>query len=108
MIRTSYGKMLGAAGVAAALALAACGPGPRGVWDKDGLTQDELKRDQKACVAEAGSYGFLSGSSSPTGGPTAATRQQGDIYRACMESKGYSELPPGSLPKPKSPLPQSQ
>jgi hypothetical protein len=81
--------------LAALLFLAACTPPPAQSWNKEGGTQDELKRDQKACVAEAGNYGFLMG---PTSGPSAAINQQADIYRACMAKMGYTPAPRGALP----------
>jgi hypothetical protein len=83
----------------ATLALAACGPGPRGVWTKEGVTESELKRDQRACTLEAGSYDFLVPPPTLGGGPAVAARQQADIYRACMASKGYGEVPAGSVTK---------
>ncbi len=88
------------AALAAVLALSACGEGPRGVWTKDNVKESQLRRDQKACVAEAGDYDFLTPTSQMAGGgSSAAMRQQGDLYRACMASKGYTELAPGSVVK---------
>lgn len=94
-------RIAGAAALAAALALSACGQPTSAVWSKEGVTQVELRRDQKACVAEADNYGFLVPPTAQGGGSTAATRQQGDIYRACMAHKGYSEYAPGSVPQMK-------
>lgn len=99
--RRKHARIAGAAALAAALALSACGQPTSAVWNKEGATQVELKRDQKACVAEADKYGFLVPSAAQGGGSTAATRQQGDIYRACMARKGYSEYAPGSEPQMK-------
>ncbi len=91
------GRQRGMAGLeallVAVLALGACAP--RVTWTKEGLTEDELRRDQKACLAEANRYGFLNiGSSLEPGGlsadPSVAQRQQGDIYSTCMQTKGYS------------------
>lgn len=87
--------------LAATLALTACGSPPRTVWEKEGLTQDELKRDQKDCVAESNNYDFLNSGFSVSTGKSASvtTRQQADIYRACMAKKGYTEAPAGAQPK---------
>ena len=94
-------------GVALAVALALGGCGPRMTWTKEGLTADELRRDQKACLAEANRYGFLLGPSREPGGlspaPSLAARQQGDIYSSCMESKGYDRAPASA--QPASPAP---
>ena len=89
-----------AAALTAALALAACGEPQHGTWTKEGLTENELKSDQKECVAEANSYGFLSSPTVLGGGPSADTRQQGDIFRACMARKGYGEARSGTPPQP--------
>ena len=91
----------GLLGSALALALSACAPSASGVWSKEGVAPAEVKRDQRACVAQAGDYGFLVPSAAQGGGSTVATRQEGDIYRACMTRKGYSEYAPGSLPQAK-------
>ncbi|HKO06480.1 MAG TPA: hypothetical protein VJ487_02105 [Alphaproteobacteria bacterium] len=99
--RGKCSRVAGAAALAAALALSACGQPTSGVWSKEGATQEALRRDQRACVAEAGNYGFLVPPTSQGGGSTAATRQQGDIYRACMAQKGYNEYAPGSVPQMK-------
>ncbi len=84
----------------AVLALGACGP--RVTWTKEGMTQDELRRDQKACLAEANRYGFLIGSTLEPGGlsaePSLAARQQGDIYTTCMQTMGYSRAPGQAQP----------
>lgn len=95
------GKAGFALALSVTLTLVACGSPPRAVWDKEGLTQDELRRDQKACVAEANDYGFLNSGFSVNSGNSAsvATRQQADIYRACMAKKGYTEAPAGAQPK---------
>jgi len=80
----------------ALLAVCACTPPPGSSWTKEGgVTQDELKRDQKACVAESGNYGFLLG---PNSGPSGAADQQADIYRACMAQKGYGPAAPDTSP----------
>jgi len=96
-----------AAAVAGLLALApglfGCGPAPSGQWSKEGASEASVKRDQKACVAEAGDYGFLVSQTGQVQGSTVAARQQGDIYRSCMTRKGYSEYAPGSLPQSKAP-----
>lgn len=89
----------------ATLALSACGPVQRNTWAKEGLTEAELKRDQKACVAEANSYGFLSSAPNTLGSANANARQQADIYRACMARKGYFQgsgdtAKPGQPQKP--------
>ncbi|HLI10994.1 MAG TPA: hypothetical protein VKY65_05300 [Alphaproteobacteria bacterium] len=86
------------------MAVAACSP-QRMSWTKEGLTQDELRRDQKACLAESHDYGFLnlggmgSNGTGPTGGSSSvAARQEGDLYRACMQSRGYSQVPANQKP----------
>jgi len=89
-----------AAALMATLALAACGAPPRATWTKEGVTEDQVKQDQKECVAEANSYGFLTSPTALGGGSNVATRQQGDIYRACMAKKGYGEAPSGTQPQP--------
>ncbi|HEY6336687.1 MAG TPA: hypothetical protein VI113_12465 [Alphaproteobacteria bacterium] len=81
--------------LAVLLAFCACTPPPGVTWTKEGITQDGLKRDQKACVAESGDYGFLLG---PNSGQIGAVNQQADIYQACMTQKGYSPASPGALP----------
>ena len=86
---------------ALALTLSACAPSASGVWSKEGVAPAQVKGDQRACVAQAGDYGFLVPSPAQGGGSTVATRQEGDIYRACMARKGYSEYAPGSLPQAK-------
>lgn len=89
-----------------ALALGACAP--RMTWTKEGSTEDELRRDQKACLAEADQYGFLiTPSVAPNyPGATVAARQQGDIYSTCMAAKGYTEVPAG--PEQPSQAPPAQ
>jgi len=86
--------------VAALLALGACGP--RMTWTKEHMTEDELRGDEKACLAEANRYGFLIGSTLEPGGlsaePSLAARQQGDIYSTCMQTKGYSRAIGGAQP----------
>jgi len=70
-----------------------------GQWSKAGANEATLKRDQKACVAEAGNYDFLVPQSGPGQMSALAVRQEADIYRGCMARKGYSEYAPGSLPQ---------
>ena len=86
--------------VAALLALGACGP--RMTWTKEHMTEDELRSDQKECLAEADRYGFLIGSTLEPGGlsaePSLAARQRGDIYSTCMQTKGYSRAIGGAQP----------
>lgn len=86
--------------VAALLALGACGP--RMTWTKEHMTADELRIDQKECLAEADRYGFLLGSTLEPGGlstePSLAARQRGDIYSTCMQTKGYSRVIGGAQP----------
>lgn len=89
------GKAGMGAALAVVLALGACGP--RMTWTKEGSTADELRGDEKACLAESDRYGFLLGwsqdPSSLSPSPSVAARQQGDIYSSCMETKGYNRAP---------------
>jgi hypothetical protein len=76
--------------MALAIALGACGE--RGVWTKEGATSSERVTTQKNCVAESGQYDFLNNEGlSPTG--RYSTNQQSDVYRMCMYSRGYGQLP---------------
>jgi hypothetical protein len=97
MARQWCGKAGVALALFAVLAVAACGPGQRTKWSKEGLTQDELRRDQKECVAEANGYGFLNSNPNSAGGSATNTMQQADLYRACMIQKGYSMGPGGTM-----------
>ena len=82
------------------LLLAACSG--KGMWHREGINTTELKRDQAACVGEAGDYDFLAFDTAPGrslgGGANPArariaSRTNADVYRTCMQSKGYSKGP---------------
>ncbi len=86
--------------IAGALLLAACSG--KGIWHREGINTTELRRDQAACVGEAGSYDFLAFDTAPgrslAGGANGArariaSRTNADVYRTCMQSKGYSKGP---------------
>ena len=83
-------------GVLMVLAFLAVSCESRGVWTKDGLTQAQLRSDQKACVRESGQYGFLAGTSQTTpsgiGSSSVSGIDQADLYRMCMRSHGYKKV----------------
>ena len=76
--------------IALALALGACGE--RGVWTKEGATNSERTTTQKNCVAESGQYEFLNNEGMSSTGRY-STNQQGDVYRMCMYSRGFGQIP---------------
>jgi hypothetical protein len=75
-------------------------------WYREGLTDAQLKQDLKECNAQAGDYGFLNpdltspASPQPGGGPTGrvVVRDEGDLFRTCMNSRGYARVPPPPQP----------
>lgn len=71
----------------AMLIVSACNP-PKFTWAKEGATQDDITRDEKDCVAQAGSYNFVVDPA--TSGPFGLTDEQADVYQDCMAQKGYT------------------
>ena len=75
-------------------------------WYREGMTSDQLKADEKECAAQARDYTFLhpglSGTtdSMPGGGPSGrvVVQTEGDLFRTCMNARGYARVPPP--PKP--------
>jgi hypothetical protein len=79
-----------------ALALAGC-EGPTGIWSRDGSSQYQSTLDQRGCLRESNDYGFLSGNPGPTiiigsGGNQAGSNSRNDLYRMCMNSRGYAKV----------------
>lgn len=76
---------------------AACAP--RTEWAKDGGVGDAatLRQDREACLKESGDAGFVLGRSG--GDPETEARDrrltlgQGEIYRLCMQSRGWQRRP---------------
>jgi hypothetical protein len=94
----------GGVGIAAALVLllglGACGQPQRSTWTKDGADLDQTKDDQRACLREASGYAFLSQNPADQSGvgANAASSQQADLYRTCMQRRGYSQGPAPARP----------
>jgi hypothetical protein len=65
--------------VAAATALAACGPTVRGTWEKPAVEPGQQRRDEYACTREA------TFAAQTEAGRAAA-------FAACMRSRGYAPL----------------
>lgn len=83
---------------AIAASTAAC-TSPSTRWAKGGATAEDFRRDQDACSSRSQSYDFVF-EDRDTGrpgiiesGPTPETRRAGsaeaDVYRDCMESRGW-------------------
>lgn len=64
--------------------LAACAP--RVEWVKEGADTGQLRRDRDACASESGGNRFVDDSRA---GAEAARAGGPDIYRLCMESRGW-------------------
>jgi hypothetical protein len=98
------GMSRGALGLAAALALllglGACGQPPHFVWTKDGADLDQTRDDQRACLRDANSFAFLTQNPANQNGvgSNAASSQQADLYRSCMQRRGYSQGPAPAKP----------
>jgi hypothetical protein len=71
----------------ALLALAACG-GPRMEWTKDGADASQLRQDRDSCANESGGYRFMDDSRGQDA-DAANRRNSADLYRLCMESRGW-------------------
>ena len=65
------------------------------VWSKDGADLDQTRADQRACLREADNFNFLTQSPADQSGvgANASRSQQVDIYRVCMQRRGYSQGP---------------
>lgn len=89
---------LKAAGLIAAMSLALAGcEGPTSMWSKDGSSQYQSTLDQRGCLRESSDYGFLSGNTGPanilgSGGGQTASNRRNDLYRMCMNSRGYAKV----------------
>jgi hypothetical protein len=76
---------------------------PRIEWAKQGATIDELRRDREDCAGEASAFGFLDRDNSRDYIEESRSRRvqdnQADLYRLCMEARGWrrqrAESPPG-------------
>ncbi|MBM3541166.1 MAG: hypothetical protein FJX51_03885 [Alphaproteobacteria bacterium] len=96
-------RALSVAGALLVLALAgACGG--RGVWTKEGATTAERTAIQKSCAAESGDYGFLNNEGMSSTGRY-ATGNTSDVYRLCMFSRGYGQIPAAEQKKQQTPTP---
>lgn len=101
-------RMARAATVLAALVLVtACGQ--RGVWTKEGATQGEVVAAQKECARDSGDYGFLNNQSSTEGSsPRFETDSRNSLYRLCMSSKGFGQIPESQAKKQQQQQQQQQ
>lgn len=87
-----------ATALVALVLVAACGQ--RGVWTKEGATQSEVTTAQKACTRDAGDYGFLNNQSANEGASARyETDSRNSLYRMCMSSKGFGQVPESTLKK---------
>jgi hypothetical protein len=78
--------------LAALVFLTACGQ--RGVWTKEGATQSEVTAAQKDCAHDSSGYGFLNNQSASEGAsPRYETDTRNSLYRLCMSSKGFGQIP---------------
>lgn len=78
--------------LAALVFVTACGQ--RGVWTKEGATQSEVTSAQKECTRDSSDYGFLNNQSASEGAsPRYETDSRNNLYRMCMSSKGFGQLP---------------
>ncbi len=78
------------------LALAGCG-GSSGMWSKEGTSQYQSTLDQRSCLRQSNRYGFLAGNTGPasvlgTGSSQSVTSSRNDLYRLCMNSRGYAKV----------------
>jgi hypothetical protein len=98
------------ASILACLVLAGCSGGGY-PWYREGMTEDQLRTDEKECAAQARDYMFLHpdlaapSDSTPGGGPSGRVvrRTEGDLFRTCMNARGYARVPPPkkeAAPKP--------
>lgn len=78
--------------LAALVFVTACGQ--RGVWTKEGATQSEVTSAQKDCARDSNDYGFLNNQSATEGAsPRYETDSRNSLYRMCMSSKGFGQIP---------------
>lgn len=100
-MKLSEAPILLLAKAAFAIGLAACA-GQDYPWYREGMTDAQLKQDLKECNAQARDYGFLNPDldtpalAQPGGGPTGrvVVRDEGDLFRTCMNARGYARVPP--------------
>ena len=82
----------------AALAVGLAGCAPDYPWYREGMTEAQLKQDMEECYAQARSYGFLNpdrnGALEPGRTGRVVARDEGDLFRACMNARGYARVPP--------------
>ncbi len=102
MITKARGLAL-VAGLAGAVALGGCGE--RGIWNKQGATASERVSAQKNCVAESGQYDFLNNEGESSVGRY-NTGNTSDVYRMCMFSRGFGQMPESEYKKQKQTQPQ--
>lgn len=96
----------GLVAVAAIVTLALLGAcGGRGVWTKEGATVGERTTIQKSCASESGDYGFLNNEGLSSTGRY-ATGNTSDVYRMCMFSRGYGQIPESTFKKQQQSQPQ--
>ena len=75
-------------------------------WYREGMTADELKQDQKECSAQSQNYSFVNpqlntpSTLQPGGGSSGrvVVQNEGDLFRTCMNSRGYARVPPPKKP----------
>ena len=86
------------AAAALLLGLGACSTPPRTIWTKEGVGQEQTRADQRDCLREADNFNFLVQNPADQSGvgANAATDRQVDVYRICMQQRGYSQelVPP--------------
>lgn len=79
--------------VLALAALAACAP--RTEWAKPGTNAADLRMARESCAAEANRYNFFDSGRGQDYEADARDRRvgagQGDLYRLCMESRGWRQ-----------------
>ena len=93
---------------AAAVATAACSS-PSTRWAKGGTTPEDLRYDQNACAARSESYDFVFDDrdtartgvvgTSPDVDVRRAGSSRGDVYRECMENRGWRRERGGQTPR---------
>jgi hypothetical protein len=78
-------KIIAAPLLLALVLLASCG-GPRVEWVKEGADISQLRQDRDACAKESGGDRFQDDSRA---GAEAGRPGGPEIYRLCMESRGW-------------------
>jgi hypothetical protein len=90
----------------AALVAGCASPSTR--WVKAGSETEDLRLDQDACAGRAGNYDFAMDDrdtgrpgivESSDGGARRAGSARGDVYRQCMENRGWHRERGGQAPK---------